>query len=51
LCKELLVIPVNRMVDKKIIIGKNAGPRKRKGTRDPFVTSPLAPSGELDPQG
>jgi hypothetical protein len=27
------VIPINRVVDKKIIIGKNAGPRRRRGTR------------------
>jgi hypothetical protein len=27
------VIPVNRVVDKKRIIGKNGGPRRRKGTR------------------
>jgi hypothetical protein len=29
----MLVIPVNRVVDKKRIIGKNAGPRRRRGTR------------------
>jgi hypothetical protein len=28
----MLVIPVNRVVDKKRIIGKNGGPRRR-GTR------------------
>jgi hypothetical protein len=27
------VISVNRVVDKKRIIGKNGGPRRRKGTR------------------
>jgi hypothetical protein len=27
------VFPVNRVVDKKRIIGKNGGARKRKGTR------------------
>jgi hypothetical protein len=27
------VIPVNRAVDKTITIGKNGGPRKRRGTR------------------
>jgi hypothetical protein len=31
--KEMLVIPVNRVVDKKRIIGKNVGPRRRRGTR------------------
>jgi hypothetical protein len=31
--KELPVISVNRVVDKKRIIGKNGGPRGRKGTR------------------
>jgi hypothetical protein len=29
----MLVIPVNRVVDKKRIIGKNGKPRRRKGTR------------------
>jgi hypothetical protein len=32
MCKEMSVIPVNWVVDKKIIIGKNGGPRRR-GTR------------------
>jgi hypothetical protein len=27
------VIPVNKVVDPKRIIGKNEGPRKRRGTR------------------
>jgi hypothetical protein len=27
MCKELPVIPVNKMVDPKRIIGKNGGPR------------------------
>jgi hypothetical protein len=31
--KEMLVIPVDRAVDKKKIIGKNRGPRRRRGTR------------------
>jgi hypothetical protein len=33
MCKEMLVIPVNKVVDPKIIIGKNGGPRRRRGTR------------------
>jgi hypothetical protein len=33
MCKELLVIPVNKVVDAKSIIGKNGGPRRRRGTR------------------
>jgi hypothetical protein len=33
MCKELLVIPVNRMVDKKRIIRKNGGPKRRKSTK------------------
>jgi hypothetical protein len=33
MCKEMLVIPVDRVVDKKRIIGKNGGPRRREGTR------------------
>jgi hypothetical protein len=31
--KEMMVIPVNRMVDPKKTIGKNGGPRRRRGTR------------------
>jgi hypothetical protein len=31
--KEMPVIPVKRAVDKKIIIGKNEGPKRRRGTR------------------
>jgi hypothetical protein len=31
--KEIPVILVNREVDKKIILGKNIGPRRRRGTR------------------
>jgi hypothetical protein len=31
--KELLVIPVNKVVDPKRIIGKNGGQRRRRGTR------------------
>jgi hypothetical protein len=33
MCKEIPVIPVNRVVDKKRITGKNGGPRRRRGTR------------------
>jgi hypothetical protein len=33
MCKELPVIPVNKVVDSKSIIGKNGGPRRRRGTR------------------
>jgi hypothetical protein len=33
MCKELPVIPVDRVVDKKRIIGKNGGLKRRKGTR------------------
>jgi hypothetical protein len=32
MCKEMSVIPVDTVVDKKRIIGKNGGPRRRKGT-------------------
>jgi hypothetical protein len=31
--KEMLVIPVNRVVDKKKIIRTNGGPRRKSGTR------------------
>jgi hypothetical protein len=33
MCKEMPVILVNRVGDKKRIIGKNGGPRRRRGTR------------------
>jgi hypothetical protein len=33
MCKELPVIQVNRVVDKKRIMRKNGGPRRRKSTR------------------
>jgi hypothetical protein len=33
MCKEMLVILVNKVVDQKRIIGKNGGPRRRRGTR------------------
>jgi hypothetical protein len=33
MCKEMLVILVDKVVDKKRIIGKNEGPRKNRGTR------------------
>jgi hypothetical protein len=30
MCKEMPVIPVDRVVDKKSIIGNNGGPRRRR---------------------
>jgi hypothetical protein len=33
MCINVLVIPVNRVVDPKRIIGKNGGQRRRRGTR------------------
>jgi hypothetical protein len=33
MCKEMPVIPVNKVVDQKRIIGKNGGPRRRRGTK------------------
>jgi hypothetical protein len=33
MCQEMPVIPVNREVDKKIIIVKNGGPTRRQGLR------------------
>jgi hypothetical protein len=38
MCKEMLVIPVNKVVDPKSIIGKNGWPRRRReaqGVTDP----------------
>jgi hypothetical protein len=32
MCKEMPVIPVSKVVDRKRIIGKNRGPRRRRGT-------------------
>jgi hypothetical protein len=33
MCKEMPVIPVDRVENKKRINGKNGGPRRRRGTR------------------
>jgi hypothetical protein len=33
MCKEMLVILVNRVVDMNRIIGRNGGQRRRRGTR------------------
>jgi hypothetical protein len=33
MCKEMPVIAVDRVVDNKRIIGKNGGPRRRRGTK------------------
>jgi hypothetical protein len=33
MCKEMPVIPFDRVVDTKRIIGKNGGPSWRRGTR------------------
>jgi hypothetical protein len=34
MCKEMTVIPVDKVVDpKRIVGGKNGGPRRRRGTR------------------
>jgi hypothetical protein len=33
MCKEMPVIPVNKVVDPKRIIEKNGGQRRRRGTR------------------
>jgi hypothetical protein len=33
MCKELPVIPFNKVVDPNRIIGKNGVPRRRTGTR------------------
>jgi hypothetical protein len=53
MCKEMPVIPVNKVVDPRRIIGKNEGPRRRKGTRGCLppppkkknITSKLSPPG------
>jgi hypothetical protein len=33
MCKKMPAIPVNREVDKKRIVIKNGGPRRRRDTR------------------
>jgi hypothetical protein len=33
MCKEMPVIPVNKVVDPKRIFGKNGGPRRRRGAQ------------------
>jgi hypothetical protein len=37
----MLVILVNRVVDKKRIIVKNGGPRRRRGTKIMVLISPM----------
>jgi hypothetical protein len=34
MCKEMSVITVNRVAGKKTIVGKNGGPRRRRGPRE-----------------
>jgi hypothetical protein len=34
MCKEMLVILVNEVVDPKRIIGTNGGPRRRRSTKN-----------------
>jgi hypothetical protein len=41
MCKEVSVIPVDTAVDKKIIIGKNSGPRRRGTRGSPKTEEPL----------
>jgi hypothetical protein len=38
--KEMPVILVNRVVDKKRLIGKNGGPRRRRGTKGRRLKAP-----------
>jgi hypothetical protein len=33
MCKEMPIIQVNKVEDPKRVIGKNGGPRRRRGTR------------------
>jgi hypothetical protein len=40
MCKERPVIPVNRVVDPKRIIGKNGVPRRKRGTRGRCLPPP-----------
>jgi hypothetical protein len=35
MCEEMPVIPVDRVVDNKRIVGKNGGPRRMRGPRGP----------------
>jgi hypothetical protein len=44
MCQELPVIPVNKVLDPKRIIGKNGGLRIRRGTR---VADPLCLFGQF----
>jgi hypothetical protein len=43
MCKEMPVIPVNKVVDPRRIIGKNEGPRRRKGTRGCLPLKAITP--------
>jgi hypothetical protein len=47
MCKDMPVIPFNRVVDKKSIIRKNAGPRRRRGTRGRWPPKILLPSNNV----
>jgi hypothetical protein len=40
MCKEMLVIPVNKVVDPRRIIGKNGGPRGRKRHKGSLTPPP-----------
>jgi hypothetical protein len=40
MCKEMLVIPVNRVVDKKRLVRKNGGTRRRSGMYVQGVVDP-----------
>jgi hypothetical protein len=39
MCKEMPVIPVNKVVGPKRIIGKNGGPRRRREDTDQFFST------------
>jgi hypothetical protein len=47
MCKEMPVIQVNKAVERKRIIGKNGGPRRRKGTRGQGSLTPPPPKKKI----
>jgi hypothetical protein len=47
ICKEMPVIPVSRVVDKKRIICKSGGPRRGRGTRGHCLPPPNSRGGSM----
>jgi hypothetical protein len=44
MCKEMLVITVNKVVDRNRMVGKNGGPRRRSWVARWFIFKPKIPT-------